>query len=65
MPHKYNCVVVPTIAVIVQKYPGIKIILVGINPNRIAAWNDSNFENIPIYEWGLSDIVSKMVVEIF
>lgn len=48
----------PTMAVIAQKCPGIKVTVVDLNENRIAAWNDPNVDNIPIYEPGLAEIVS-------
>ncbi len=49
----------PTMAIIAQKCPHIKVTVVDLNETRINAWNDSNAENIPIYEPGLSDIVSE------
>jgi UDPglucose 6-dehydrogenase len=49
----------PTMAVIAQKCPGIKVTVVDLNENRIAAWNDPNVDNIPIYEPGLAEIVSE------
>ncbi len=49
----------PTMAIIAQKCPNIKVTVVDLNETRINAWNDSNPENIPIYEPGLSDIVSE------
>lgn len=49
----------PTMAVIAQKCPDIKITVVDINEKRIEQWNDPNVENIPIYEPGLSDIVAE------
>ncbi|THF50545.1 UDP-glucose 6-dehydrogenase [Flavobacterium supellecticarium] len=49
----------PTMAVIAQKSPDIKVTVVDLNEKRIAAWNDENVENIPIYEPGLSDIVAS------
>jgi len=49
----------PTMAVIAQKCPDISVNVVDINEKRIAAWNDSNVENIPIYEPGLSEIVKE------
>lgn len=49
----------PTMAVIAQKCPDIKVTVVDINEERVKAWNDPNVENIPIYEPGLSDIVAK------
>ncbi|CAM4360473.1 UDP-glucose 6-dehydrogenase [Gillisia limnaea] len=49
----------PTMAVIAQKCPEINVTVVDINAERIAAWNDEDVENIPIYEPGLSDIVKE------
>jgi UDPglucose 6-dehydrogenase len=49
----------PTMAVIAQKCPEINVTVVDINENRIAAWNDEDVNNIPIYEPGLSAIVEK------
>jgi UDPglucose 6-dehydrogenase len=49
----------PTMAVIAQKCPEIKVHVVDINESRVAAWNDPNVENIPIYEPGLSEIVAE------
>ena len=49
----------PTMAVIAQKCPDINVTVVDINKDRIAAWNDINVENIPIYEPGLSEIVKE------
>ena len=49
----------PTMAVIAQKCPHIKVTVVDLNKNRIAAWNDADVNNIPIYEPGLSDVVAQ------
>lgn len=49
----------PTMAVIAQKCPHIKVTVVDLNENRIAAWNDADVENIPIYEPGLSAVVAE------
>ena len=49
----------PTMAIIAQKCPHIKVTVVDLNADRIAAWNDSNVDNIPIYEPGLSEIVAE------
>ncbi|MCH4823787.1 UDP-glucose 6-dehydrogenase [Gramella lutea] len=49
----------PTMAVIAQKCPEINVTVVDINEKRIEAWNDEDVENIPIYEPGLSDVVSE------
>ena len=49
----------PTMAVIAQKCPHIKVTVVDLNEERIAAWNDKNVDNIPIYEPGLGEIVAE------
>lgn len=49
----------PTMAVIAQKCPNIKVTVVDLNKDRIAAWNNPNVEEIPIYEPGLSAIVAE------
>jgi UDPglucose 6-dehydrogenase len=49
----------PTMAVIAKNCPEINVTVVDINEERIAAWNDEDAENIPIYEPGLSDIVKE------
>ncbi|MEY3500783.1 MAG: hypothetical protein RL308_2452 [Bacteroidota bacterium] len=49
----------PTMAIIAQKCPHLKVTVVDLNADRIASWNDENVENIPIYEPGLSDIVAE------
>ena len=49
----------PTMAIIAQKAPGIKVTVVDINEKRIAAWNDTDVNNIPIYEPGLADVVAE------
>ena len=45
-------------AIIAQKAPGIKVTVVDINEKRIAAWNDADVTNIPIYEPGLAEVVA-------
>lgn len=49
----------PTMAIIAQKAPGIKVTVVDINEKRIAAWNDADVNNIPIYEPGLAEVVAE------
>ena len=49
----------PTMAIIAQKCPHIQVTVVDLNEERIAAWNDPNVENIPIYEPGLPAIVAE------
>jgi UDPglucose 6-dehydrogenase len=46
-------------AVIAQKCPHIQVMVVDLNEERIAAWNDANLDNIPIYEPGLDKIVGE------
>ncbi len=47
----------PTMAVIAQQCPHIRVTVVDINPQRIAAWNDENTDNLPVYEPGLAEVV--------
>ncbi len=47
----------PTMAVIAQKCPHIKVTVVDLNTDRIAKWNDEDVDNIPVYEPGLGEIV--------
>ncbi len=49
----------PTMSIIAQKCPGIRVTVVDLNEERIALWNDADVDNIPIYEPGLSDIVAE------
>jgi UDPglucose 6-dehydrogenase len=49
----------PTMAVIAQKCAHIKVTVVDLNEARIAAWNDKDVNNIPIYEPGLNEIVAN------
>ena len=49
----------PTMAIIAQKCPHIKVTVVDLNEDRIAKWNDSNVDNIPVYEPGLGEIVGQ------
>jgi UDPglucose 6-dehydrogenase len=49
----------PTMAVIAQKCPHIQVTVVDLNAERIAAWNDEDVTNIPIYEPGLGQIVAE------
>jgi UDPglucose 6-dehydrogenase len=46
-------------AIIAQKCPHIKVTVVDLNEKRIAAWNDTEVNNIPIYEPGLSEVVAE------
>jgi UDPglucose 6-dehydrogenase len=49
----------PTMSVIAKMCPDIQVTVVDLNEARIAAWNDENTENIPVYEPGLGDVVGE------
>jgi UDPglucose 6-dehydrogenase len=49
----------PTMAVIARQCPNITVTVVDISKERIAAWNDTNLDNLPIYEPGLAEVVAK------
>ncbi|TRX71991.1 UDP-glucose 6-dehydrogenase [Carboxylicivirga sp. M1479] len=49
----------PTMAVIAQKCPEIKVTVVDINQQRIADWNTENLDKLPIYEPGLKEVVQE------
>ena len=55
----------PTMAVIADKCPEIKVSVVDINEERIKAWNDNNLDNLPIYEPGLVEVVKDQEIEIY
>ena len=46
----------PTMAVIARQCPGIKVNVVDINPERIAAWQS---DTLPVYEPGLKEVVNE------
>ena len=50
----------PTMAVIARQCPNITVTVVDISKERIAAWNDPNLDNLPIYEPGLAEVVVKV-----
>jgi UDPglucose 6-dehydrogenase len=50
----------PTMAIIAEKCPDIKITVVDLNVERIASWNDKDVTKIPIYEPGLNEIVGNV-----
>ncbi len=49
----------PTMAVLAQKCPHIKVTVVDLNEQRIADWNDTDVNKLPIYEPGLAEVVSE------
>jgi UDPglucose 6-dehydrogenase len=48
-----------------KKCPHIQVTVVDLNVERIAAWNDEDLDNIPIYEPGLDKIVGKQEEETY
>ncbi|TYR36880.1 nucleotide sugar dehydrogenase [Sphingobacterium phlebotomi] len=49
----------PTMSVIAQKNPNVQVTVVDLNQARIAAWNDENLDNLPVYEPGLDAVVGE------
>ena len=49
----------PTMAVIAQQCPHIRVTVVDINPQRIADWNDEDLSKLPVYEPGLPEVVAE------
>ena len=50
----------PTMAVIADNCPEIKITIVDLNKERIALWNSNDLNKIPVFEPGLKEIVKKV-----
>ena len=49
----------PTMSVIAQKNPSIKVIVVDMNQARIDAWNSEDLDKLPIFEPGLDAVVAE------
>jgi UDPglucose 6-dehydrogenase len=49
----------PTMAVIADRCPGIQVTVVDFNAERIAAWNDPDLSQLPVYEPGLDAVVGR------
>ncbi len=49
----------PTMAVIANKCPEIRVTVVDINQDRIDKWNSDNLDELPVYEPGLKEIVGE------
>lgn len=49
----------PTMSVIAQKNPNIEVTVVDLNEHRIAAWNDDDLDNLPVYEPGLAEVIRE------
>lgn len=50
----------PTMAVLAQKCPHLRITIVDANPEKIQAWNSDDLQNLPVFEPGLADIIQKV-----
>ena len=50
----------PTMAVIADNCPNIKITVVDLNEDRINLWNSEDLSKIPIFEPGLKEIIKKV-----
>jgi len=49
----------PTMAVIAQKCPEIKVTVVDVNEQRIKDWNSKDLNNLPVFEPGLDEVVKE------
>jgi len=49
----------PTMSVIALKCPEIKVTVVDLNKERIAAWNGEDLDKLPVYEPGLAEVVKE------
>jgi UDPglucose 6-dehydrogenase len=49
----------PTMSIIAQKNPDIKVNVVDMNADKILAWNSKDLNNLPVYEPGLSKVVKE------
>ena len=49
----------PTMAVIADRCPDVQVTVVDLNAERIAAWNDPDLAQLPVYEPGLDVVVSR------
>ncbi|MBU2950239.1 UDP-glucose 6-dehydrogenase [Tamlana agarivorans] len=49
----------PTMAVMAQRNPDIKVTVVDLNKQRIADWNDADLSKLPIFEPGLDQVVEE------
>ena len=47
----------PTMSVIAQKNPSIKVTVVDVNQARIDAWNSDDLDKLPIFEPGLDAVI--------
>ena len=50
----------PTMAIIAQKNPNIKVNVVDLSQERIDLWNSKDVSKLPIYEPGLKEIIRNV-----
>ncbi len=50
----------PTMAVIANNCPDIKVTVLDLNKEKIDRWNDKDFKKLPVYEPGLEEIINKI-----
>ena len=49
----------PTMSIIAQKCPHIKVTVVDLNSEKIRRWNSDNLDDLPVYEPGLKEVVAE------
>ena len=49
----------PTMSVIADRCPELNVSVVDINEKRIAEWNSKDLRNLPVYEPGLEEVISR------
>ena len=49
----------PTMAVIAEKCPNLTVEVVDLDEGRIDKWNSDDFDELPIYEPGLAEIIER------
>jgi UDPglucose 6-dehydrogenase len=49
----------PTMAVMADRCPGVQVTVVDLNAERIAAWNDPDLAQLPMFEPGLDAVVGR------
>ncbi|WFD30414.1 UDP-glucose 6-dehydrogenase [Malassezia sp. CBS 17886] len=49
----------PTCSVLAQQCPEITVTIVDVNPQRIAAWNSEDLQQLPVYEPTLAEVIAQ------
>ena len=50
----------PTMAVIADRCPNVKVTVVDIDSQRIKAWNETDLSKLPVYEPGLDQVIKRV-----